>query len=112
MVKQVGIGAAITAALFFGGWLYGQYQYRQGVAETKIAARLAAFDQYRSDVERMVAASWDLQNIITELQHAKPQVITVYKEVSTKNPLSADCRIDPERLHGIQSAVRAASAAR
>jgi len=30
MLKQVGIGAAITAALFLGGWLYGQAQYKAG----------------------------------------------------------------------------------
>ncbi|MEZ2742284.1 DUF2514 family protein [Paenalcaligenes hominis] len=30
MLKQVGIGAAMTAALFFCGWLYGQAQYKSG----------------------------------------------------------------------------------
>lgn len=105
-IRSITIGAAITAALFFGGWLYGQHQYRQGVADTKTESRLAAYDQYRSEVERMASASWELQNIITELQHEKPQVITVYKEVAAKNPLPVDCRIDPERLHGIQSAVK------
>ena len=30
MLKQVGAGAAIAAALFLGGWLHGQHQYRAG----------------------------------------------------------------------------------
>ncbi|GGE68177.1 hypothetical protein GGR41_000589 [Paenalcaligenes hominis] len=41
MLKQVGIGAAITAALFLGGWLYGQYQYKQGVNAEKVNAVLS-----------------------------------------------------------------------
>lgn len=105
-IRSIATGAAIVAALFFGGWLYGQHQYRQGVADTTTAARLAAFDQYQSDVERMASASWELQNIITELQYAKPKVITEYKEVVVQTPLPADCRIDDERLRRIQSAVR------
>lgn len=112
MLKQVGIGAAITAALFLGGWLYGEHQYRQGADDTIKDMRLAAYDQYRSEVERMASASWELQNIITELQHAKPKVITKYKEVVVQAPLPTDCRIDDERLHRIQSAVREATGTR
>lgn len=41
MLKQVGVGAAITAALFFGGWLYGQHQYRQGANAEKANALLS-----------------------------------------------------------------------
>lgn len=41
MLKQVGIGAAITAALFFGGWLYGQHKYKQGVNTEKVNAVLS-----------------------------------------------------------------------
>lgn len=111
-IRSITIGTAITAALFFGGWLYGQHQYKQGIDDTIKEVRLAAYDQYRSDVERMASASWDLQNIITELQHAKPKVISVYKETATANPLPADCRIDDERLHGIQSAARKAAGTR
>ncbi len=111
-IKSGAMGAAVLAALFFGGWLYGQYQYRQGADDTIKDMRLAAYDQYRSEVERIASASLELQNTITELQHAKPQVITVYKEVATKNPLPVDCRIDGERLRRIQSAARAAAATR
>lgn len=112
MLKQLGVGAAITAALFFGGWLYGQHQYRQGADDTIKDMRLAAYDQYRSEVERMASASWELQNIITELQYAKPKVITKYKEVVVQTPLPDACRIDDERLRRIQSAVREATATR
>lgn len=112
MLKQVGAGAAIAVALFFGGWLHGQYQYRQGTDDTIKDMRLATYDQYRSEVERIAAASWELQNIITELQHAKPKIITEYKEVVAQAPLPDTCRIDDERLHRIQSAVREATATR
>lgn len=112
MLKQVGVGAAMTAALFFGGWLYGQSQYRQGANDTVKDMRLAAYDQYRSEVERIASVSWELQNIITELQYAKPKVITEYKEVVVQAPLPTDCRIDDERLRRIQSAVREAAVTR
>lgn len=111
-IRSITIGAAITAALFFGGWLYGQHQYRQGADDTIKDMRLAAYDQYRSEVERMASASWELQNIIAELQHAKPKVITEYKEVVVQAPLPTDCRIDGERLRRIQSAVREATTTR
>ena len=111
-IRSITTGAAMIAALLLFGWLYGQHQYKQGVADTKTAARLAAFDQYQSDVERMAAASWELQNTITELQHAKPKIITEYKEVMVQTPLPDTCRIDAKRLRGIQSAARAAAAAR
>lgn len=111
-IKSGVIGVAITATLFLCGWLYGQHQYRHGVADTKTESRLAAYDKYRSEVERMAASSWELQNIITELQHAKPKVITVYKEAVAQNALPVDCRIDDERLRGIQSAVKQAASTR
>lgn len=101
-----------VAVLVAAAWGYGHYQYRQGVADTTTAARLAAFDQYRGDVERMASASWDLQNIITEQQNAKPIVITEYKRVVVKAPLPDDCRIDADRLLGIQSAIDKAAARR
>lgn len=49
------IGAAILAALFFGGWLYGQHQYRQGVNAEKINALLSQISieqgmQYEKDM--------------------------------------------------------------
>lgn len=93
-------------------WGYGQHKYRQGVADTETVARLAAFDQYQADVERMASASWELQNIITELQHAKPTVITQYRDRVIQAPLPDTCRIDAERLRGIQSAPEAAAATR
>lgn len=53
-VRSITIGAAITAALFFGGWLYGQYQYRQGVKAEKVNAVLSQISieqgmQYEKD---------------------------------------------------------------
>ncbi|MEZ2742270.1 hypothetical protein ACBP93_06485 [Paenalcaligenes hominis] len=66
----------------------------------------------KSTVERIAAALWELQNIITELQYAKPKVITEYKEVVVQSPLSDTCRIDDERLRRIQSAVRETTATR
>lgn len=40
-IKSGVIGAAVLAALFFGGWLYGQHQYRQGVNAEKVNAVLS-----------------------------------------------------------------------
>lgn len=101
------IGVAVGVAAIWG---YGHYQYRQGVADTNTAARLAAFDQYQADTERMAALSYDLQNQIMELQNAKPTVITQYRDRVIQAPLADDCRIDAERLRGIQSATKAAAA--
>lgn len=103
-------GAAISAALFLCVWGYGKYQYQQGVRNTRAAARLEAFDQYQLDVESMTEASWDLQNIIMELQYAKSKVITQYRDRGGQVPLPDTCRIDDSRLRGIQSAIKAATA--
>ena len=53
-IRSITIGAAITAALFFGGWLYGQHQYRQGVNAEKVNAALSKISieqgmQYEKD---------------------------------------------------------------
>ena len=111
-IRSAITGAAILAALLLGVWGYGKYQYKQGVSDTEIAARLEAFAQYQFDVERMAEASWDLHNIITELQYAKPKVITQYRDRIIQAPLADNCRIDDGRLRGIQSAIEAATAAR
>ena len=41
MLRQFGVGAAITATIFLGGWLYGQHQYRQGGNAEKVNAVLS-----------------------------------------------------------------------
>ncbi|WP_298052870.1 hypothetical protein [uncultured Paenalcaligenes sp.] len=41
MLKQIGVGAAMTAALFLGIRFYGQHQYRQGVNAEKVNAVLS-----------------------------------------------------------------------
>lgn len=112
LTNKYALGAITVLLVLAAIWGYGHYQYSQGVVDTETAARLAAFDQYQGDVERMASASWGLQNIITELQYAKPKVITKYKRVAVQAPLPDTCRIDADRLRGIQSAVSAATAAR
>lgn len=54
-IKSGVIGAAVLAALFFGGWLYGQHQYRQGVNAEKVNAVLSQISieqgmQYEKDM--------------------------------------------------------------
>lgn len=112
MFNRFTLTLAGAALALVTAWGYGHYQYRQGVADTTTAARLAAFDKYQADVERMASVSWELHNIITELQHAKPTVITQYRERVVQAPLPDACRIDAERLRGIQSASKAAAAVR
>lgn len=53
-IRSAITGAAILAALLLGVWGYGQYQYKQGVADEKAAAVLAAISieqgmQYERD---------------------------------------------------------------
>lgn len=40
-------GAATLALALAAVWIYGHYQYRQGVADTKTAARLAVLGRYK-----------------------------------------------------------------
>lgn len=52
-MKKVGVGAAIAAALFLGGWLYGQHQYRAGyeMAHKDQAALIAQVYERVRDIE-------------------------------------------------------------
>lgn len=96
------IGAAAIGAAVLAFWLHGEYKYRQGVNDTTVAAKLAAADQYRDDVGRMNASVAVLQTRITELQNAKPEVITRWRERVVQTPLPDTCRIDDDRLHELQ----------
>lgn len=62
MLKQVGAGAAITAALFLGGWLYGQHQYRAGyeMAHKEQAAALAQAHEKAREIERKMQSDMEV----------------------------------------------------
>lgn len=106
------IAALVGAVLLAGGawWLHFD-GYRQGVADTETAAKLAAYEQFQADVARYSAASYDLQNRLVELQNSRPKIITEYRNVMVENPLPATCRLDDGRLSKLNDAISAANAA-
>lgn len=106
------LGAAGLLLALAAVWGYGHYQYRQGVADTQTAARLAAYDQYQSEVEAANAKAYDAQNRITELENNEPETIVKYRTITKTVPLPATCRIDPDRLRNIAGAINKAAAAR
>jgi len=112
VLNKYTVGALVCLAALASIWGYGSYQYHQGVSDTETAARIAAFEHYQSEVERINAATFDLQNRLTELQNEKPKVITQYRDRVIEAPLPDDCRIDDGRLRDIQSGLDAARAAR
>ncbi len=104
--------AAVLLAMAAGiGW-YGHSRYQDGRADERAAAELAAAQQYARQAEALNTQVAALRSKIEALENAKPKIVTQYKDRIVRVPLPADCAIDDGRLHDIQSAVRAANAAR
>ena len=106
------LGAAGLLLALAAIWGYGRYQYRQGVADTQIAAKLAAAKQYKADVARINDSVGVLQARIEELQHAKPKIVTEYRDRVVKAPMPADCRPDDIRLRIFEDARKQSNASR
>lgn len=111
LVNKYVLGAAGLLLALAAVWGYGRYQYGQGVADTETAAKLAAAEQYREDIGRMNASVAILQDRITELQDAKPTIITKYRDRVVQAPLDATCRIDDDRLQHLRDGFAKARAA-
>lgn len=105
-------GIVVLLAAALGVWLYGQHRYRVGMADERAAAEVAAAKQYARQAEALNAQADSLRSKIEALENEKPKIVTQYREKVVRVPLPADCAIDTGRLHDIQSAVRAANAAR
>ena len=104
--------AAVLLALAAGiGW-WGHGRYEQGRADERAAAEIEAARRYAAQAESLNAQAAALRSKIEALENEKPKIVTQYKDRIVRVPLPADCRIDDGRLHDIQSAVRAANAAR
>lgn len=104
------LGAVGLLIVLAGIWGYGQYQYSEGVADTKTTAEIDAAKQYKADVFRVNASIGVLQQRIEDLQNEKPKIITEYRDRVITAPLPDTCRIDTERLHHFQSAISTANA--
>lgn len=99
---------AAALAIILACYANGIAQYRKGVSDTKMAAQIEAAARYKAEVERMNSYVAELQQNLMELQNEKPKVITKYRDRVATAPLSADCRIDDERLRNIQDGIRKA----
>lgn len=115
MPKRLAVGAAAAVALVAGIWMYGHYQYRQGVADTETAARLAQADterrmqdekdradaEYRSAVAQRDVAATDLDTVQRELER-------VLSDLRSAQAASASDRLNAAsagRLEGFAACV-------
>jgi cell division protein FtsB len=112
ITNKYALGAAGLLLALAAIWGYGHHEYAQGVTDTQTAAQIAAYAQYKETVERIEASNSKLQDKLDKLNDAQPRIITQYRDRVIKVPLPADCRIDPDRLRGVQSAIDSANAAR
>lgn len=103
--KYVLIAIAIVAALA-GLWGYGALQHSQGYDQAIAERHTADLESFKVESERLQGLSVSLEAQLASIRDAKPKIIERYVNVAAKNPLPADCSIDPDRLLNINAAIQ------
>lgn len=93
-------------------WLFGSYQYRQGVADTKEQQYIAQLEAFKQQTLELDAASRQLLSITKQLNNQSQEWKNSYEEIINKEPLPADCSINASRLRTINAAIEQAAATR
>lgn len=114
---KIGCVVAIVAIAFAGGWYVNgsrmqarieAMQRAQAEAIAESEAQVAAYKEKASEAvnsqamlyqEKVAAADKDIEKLKKELKDAK-----------IRNPLPADCRLDPDRMRIIKTATAIANA--
>lgn len=93
-------------------YVYGVYQYRQGVSDTKQEQYVAQLEQFKAQTLVLDQVSKQLFDISEQLNEQSKEWKNSYEEVIKKEPLPADCAISPSRVQLINSAIEQATATR
>lgn len=93
-------------------YFYGEYQYQQGVSDTKQAQYITQLEQFKQQTLELDRASKQLLTITQRLDVQANEWKFNYEEVIKKEPLPADCVISSSRLLNINAAIEQATTAR
>lgn len=104
-------GIGLLIASFWSGWLINGWRYERAQAVEKAETVQARADHFRTATEKINVEANQYSGNSGQL---KKKIDSLKKDLANaqkNNPVSSDCRPDPDRLRIIKSAVTAANTA-
>lgn len=106
--KYVQIALTLLAAMA-GMWAYGKHQHSLGYSQAQSERHTADLEAFKSEAIKLTGLSVSIEQQIATIRSEQPKIIERYTRVVEKNPLPADCVIDPERLRAINESIASAN---
>ncbi|MBI3146479.1 MAG: hypothetical protein HYZ18_14745 [Pseudogulbenkiania sp.] len=114
-VQTWALRLVVAGAVLGGAWWHGWHTrgdvVERAASDKALADSRAALKDFASEADRLNGISAAVQAAVDQLASQSSTHIVEYRTHEKLVPLPADCRLDPERLRQLQSAVDDVNAA-